>query len=58
MIVGVGLILAVLNTYFSDVGHFYSIFTLFAVNLALFDISTTLELISTILQLFNLMFPT
>lgn len=28
MIVGVGLILAVLNTYFSDVGHFYSIFTL------------------------------
>ena len=28
MVVGVGLILAVLNTYFSDVGHFYSIFTL------------------------------
>lgn len=28
MIVGVGLILAVLNTYFSDIGHFYSIFTL------------------------------
>ncbi|MCR5026100.1 MAG: ABC transporter permease [Methanobrevibacter sp.] len=25
---GVGLFLAVLNTYFSDVGHFYSIFTL------------------------------
>lgn len=28
MIFGVGLILAVLNTYFSDVGHFYSIFTI------------------------------
>ena len=28
MIVGVGLILAVFNTYFSDVGHMYSIFTL------------------------------
>ena len=28
MIIGVGLILAVLNTYFSDIGHFYSIFTL------------------------------
>ena len=28
MIVGVGLILAVLNTYFSDVGYLYSIFTL------------------------------
>ncbi|MBR6023752.1 MAG: ABC transporter permease [Methanobrevibacter sp.] len=28
MIIGVGLILAVLNTYFSDVGHIYSIFTL------------------------------
>ena len=28
LIVGVGLILAVLNTYFSDVGHFYSVFTL------------------------------
>lgn len=28
MVVGVGLILAVLNTYFSDVGHFYSIFTI------------------------------
>ncbi|WP_296862368.1 ABC transporter permease [uncultured Methanobrevibacter sp.] len=28
MIVGVGLILAVLNTYFSDVGHFYTIFTI------------------------------
>lgn len=28
MNVGVGLILAVLNTYFSDIGHFYSIFTL------------------------------
>lgn len=28
MIVGVGLILAVLNTYFSDIGHFYSVFTL------------------------------
>lgn len=28
MIVGVGLLLAVLNTYFSDVGYLYSIFTL------------------------------
>ncbi len=28
MIMGVGLILAVLNTYFSDVGYLYSIFTL------------------------------
>lgn len=28
MIIGVGLILAVLNTYFSDVGYLYSIFTL------------------------------
>ena len=28
MIIGVGLILAVLNTYFSDIGHFYSVFTL------------------------------
>ena len=28
MIVGVGLILAVFNTYFSDVGHMYSIFTI------------------------------
>ena len=28
MIMGIGLILAVLNTYFSDVGHIYSIFTL------------------------------
>ena len=28
MIIGVGLILAVLNTYFSDVGYIYSIFTL------------------------------
>lgn len=28
MIVGVGLILAIFNTYFSDVGHLYSIFTL------------------------------
>ena len=28
MIIGVGLILAVLNTYFSDVAHIYSIFTL------------------------------
>ena len=28
MIVGIGLILAVLNTYFSDVGYLYSIFTL------------------------------
>ena len=28
IIIGVGLILAVLNTYFSDVGHIYSIFTL------------------------------
>lgn len=28
MIVGVSLILTVLNTYFSDVGHFYSIFTI------------------------------
>lgn len=28
MVVGVGLILAVLNTYFSDIGHFYSVFTL------------------------------
>ncbi|SDA61693.1 ABC transporter permease [Methanobrevibacter millerae] len=28
MIFGVGLILAVLNTYFSDIGHFYSIFAL------------------------------
>ena len=28
LIIGVGLILAVLNTYFSDVGHFYSVFTL------------------------------
>ena len=28
LIIGVGLILAVLNTYFSDIGHFYSVFTL------------------------------
>jgi len=28
MVIGVGLILAVFNTYFSDVGHMYSIFTL------------------------------
>ena len=28
MIIGAGLILAVFNTYFSDVGHMYSIFTL------------------------------
>lgn len=28
MIVGVGLILAVLNTYFSDIGHFYNVFSL------------------------------
>ena len=28
LIIGVGLILAVLNTYFSDVSHFYSVFTL------------------------------
>jgi len=28
MNIGVGLILAVLNTYFSDVAHFYSVFTL------------------------------
>ena len=28
MIIGVGLILAVINTYFSDIGHFYSVFTL------------------------------
>lgn len=28
MIFGVGLILAVLNTYFSDIGHFYGVFTL------------------------------
>ena len=28
MVVGVGLILTVLNTYFSDIGHFYSVFTL------------------------------
>ena len=28
MIIGIGLILAVLNTYFSDVGYLYSIFTL------------------------------
>ena len=28
MNVGLGLILAVLNTYFSDIGHFYSVFTL------------------------------
>lgn len=28
MIIGVGLLLAVLNTYFSDVGYLYSIFTL------------------------------
>ena len=27
-IIGIGLILAVLNTYFADIGHFYSIFTL------------------------------
>ena len=27
LITGIGLILAVLNTYFSDIGHFYSIFT-------------------------------
>ena len=31
MIMGVGLILAVLNTYFSDIGHFYSVFTLILV---------------------------
>lgn len=28
MIIGVGLILLVLNTYFSDIGHFYNVFTL------------------------------
>ncbi|MBR0371980.1 MAG: ABC transporter permease [Methanobrevibacter sp.] len=28
MIIGVGFMLAVLNTYFSDIGHIYSIFTL------------------------------
>lgn len=28
LIIGVGLILAVLNTYFSDIGHFYNVFTL------------------------------
>lgn len=28
MITGVGLILAVLNTYFSDIGHFYNVFSL------------------------------
>lgn len=28
LIIGVGLILAVLNTYFSDIGYFYNIFTL------------------------------
>ena len=28
MILGVGLLLAVLNTYFSDISHFYSVFTL------------------------------
>lgn len=28
MIIGVGLILAVINTYFSDIGHFYSVFSL------------------------------
>ena len=28
MSIGVGLILLVLNTYFSDIGHFYSVFTL------------------------------
>lgn len=28
LVIGVGLILAVLNTYFSDIGHFYSVFTL------------------------------
>ena len=28
MVMGIGLILTVLNTYFSDIGHFYNVFTL------------------------------